>query len=490
MERIYTYKTEPFKHQREVFEATRDMKSYALFWEQGTGKTKTLIDTATWQYEGGTINMVLVVAPKSVHRQWIDEELPKHMPDRVLKRAVRLAYYSEKAGTAYFQRELDNLRRAGEDTLVILAVPYSSLITKKFEELVHPMLKKRKVMLILDESHAIQTPSAARTRAVMRLKPETKRIATGTPLGNGPFGAFTQFKFLAREFWAERDLRSFGAFKSYFGDLYQHPDGYEIVRGYRRLDELADMIQPLSSRVTKEECLDLPPKLYSKLPYSMNRQQVLLYRQLRKECVAQLASGTTITADNILTMRLRLYQIACGYVPTGDSQEPYELITPKKDSRGGGNPRLDAGVAHAEQFSRQGIIWCRFQHDITQIVDALGEHQAARFDGFVDDEVAERNKQRFVKGDAKYLVSNPMKGSAGLNLQMAKHVLYYSNWESLTLRLQSEDRAHRAGMDEVPVDITDVVCEDSGVDVGIVENLRKKRDIASLVLGDDPTEWI
>jgi hypothetical protein len=40
----YVFKTEPFKHQKRVFERSKDLRHYALFLEMGTGKTKVTVD--------------------------------------------------------------------------------------------------------------------------------------------------------------------------------------------------------------------------------------------------------------------------------------------------------------------------------------------------------------------------------------------------------------------------------------------------------------
>ena len=42
----YLYKTKPWDHQDREFMKSRDLFAYAFFWEQGTGKTKTALDTA------------------------------------------------------------------------------------------------------------------------------------------------------------------------------------------------------------------------------------------------------------------------------------------------------------------------------------------------------------------------------------------------------------------------------------------------------------
>jgi len=49
----YDFKTKPFDHQRKAFYMSRDKKAFALLMEQGTGKTKVIIDTAAYLYAKG-----------------------------------------------------------------------------------------------------------------------------------------------------------------------------------------------------------------------------------------------------------------------------------------------------------------------------------------------------------------------------------------------------------------------------------------------------
>lgn len=67
----YGFKTQPFSHQREAYNRTRDERAFAVYWEQGCGKSKLAIDTAAHQF-GRTrdaIGAMLVLAPGGVHRK-------------------------------------------------------------------------------------------------------------------------------------------------------------------------------------------------------------------------------------------------------------------------------------------------------------------------------------------------------------------------------------------------------------------------------------
>ena len=127
----YQYRTEPFEHQRRFFEETRDLEFYGAFWEMGTGKTKVVIDTASWLWLTGKIDGVLVMAPSGVHTQWVDDEIPKHAPLQVLDSLDRFVWFTSKAGNKGFQETWTKfLKRPKPAGLSVLTMTYDSLMTE------------------------------------------------------------------------------------------------------------------------------------------------------------------------------------------------------------------------------------------------------------------------------------------------------------------------------------------------------------------------
>ena len=79
----FKFKTKPYQHQYNVFMKSRDKESYALFMEQGTGKSKVILDNIAYLFRAGKIDSVIIAAPKGVYRNWINQEYEIHMPDDV-----------------------------------------------------------------------------------------------------------------------------------------------------------------------------------------------------------------------------------------------------------------------------------------------------------------------------------------------------------------------------------------------------------------------
>ena len=96
----YTFKTEPFDHQRKALTDSWAAEYYALFMEMGTGKSKVAIDTIGILHMMDKINAALIVAPKGVYDNWVKGEIPSHLPDehRAAGHAVDAVSYQEVSG--------------------------------------------------------------------------------------------------------------------------------------------------------------------------------------------------------------------------------------------------------------------------------------------------------------------------------------------------------------------------------------------------------
>jgi SNF2 family DNA or RNA helicase len=495
----YVPKTRPFDHQREELEAHWGDDVRALFWEMGTGKSKLVIDTAAMLHAEDKVDALLVVAPNGVHRNWIDNELPAHLPDRIPVRA--LFWESKRAGT---KRHAEAFRELVlHEGLAVLTMSYDAVITPRGNKAAMDFLIKRTGLLVLDESTRIKTPGAARTKRILTLGKYApfRRILTGTPVTNGPFDVYSQIRFLEPSFWRERHLDTFATFKSYFAVIesrenHQQRRMYDHVVAYRRLDQLQEMLKGISTRVTKDDVLNLPPKLYGERLFEPTPEQARIYEQLRDEYIVWLDSGEPVTADMAITRLLRLQQILCGYLPSDDFQDPEPAGrgpwgTSPCDLKEG-NPRLGALMEVIEEMpaQRKGIIWARFRRDIDIIMDALTQsgERAVRYDGKVESDARAEAIRHFQEGDARFFVANPAAGGTGLTLTAATTVIYYSNDFNLENRLQSEDRAHRIGQ-EHPVQYIDIVAPGT-VDRHIVRALRTKMNVASQITGDQLREWL
>lgn len=259
----------------------------------------------------------------------------------------------------------------------------------------------------------------------------------------------------------------------------------KVIVGYRDLDALKSMISSASSRLTKEDAgLNLPPKLYNRIPFELTPEQRRAYDTLRTQYMLELDSGALVTAAIAMVRILRLQQIACGYLPNPDDPdgEPVMLV-------GDDDPRMEHFLEILEDTPGKAIVWGRFTLDIDRIMRKLGK-KAVRYDGEVTSPKERAHAIDSFRGtDAvRYFVAKPSAIGMGVTLVEANTTIYYSNSFSLPDRQQSEDRNHRIGQHH-PVLYFDLVAERT-VDERILKSLQSKADVAAQVTGDRFREWL
>ncbi len=495
----YKYKTKPLEHQAKLFEETRDMEYFACFWEQGTGKTKPALDTAAYLFETGKIDCLYVVSPGCVTHNWTVKELAKHMPDRVQRQVKAFAYSSPKAGTKRHAKEAQEV--IDHKGFSIVAQSYDGFRTKKGLKFARKLLETRRCLYILDESARIKTPSSKRAISVIasgKYAPY-RRILTGTPVANGPLDVYSQMRFLEPNFWKPHGLDSFTAFKNYFAvwktQELDKNGSFPILLEYQNLEELHDILSASSSRVTKDQVLDLPPKIYTRVYFDMSSKQSKLYKELKRDYITSLDSGEVVAAELGIVRMLRLQQITCGYVAT-TSVEPhpddpdFDVVVEQVTDIDQSNTRLKTLIDVISDIPDKVIIWARFTRDVDLICDYLGD-RAVRYDGKVNTEDRLKAIESFEEGmhkNAQFFVAKASSAGEGITLVQAKTVIYYNNTFKLNDREQSEDRAHRFGQDRSVLYID--ISARGTIDDHLIDSLRSKKNIARIITGDAVKEWL
>ena len=461
-----------------ALEKSWNRENYAYFMEMGTGKTKVLIDNAAMLYDKGKIDGLLIVAPKGVVGTWYNNELPSHLPNHIEN--VTVLWQSNI--TKKQQEKLETLYEIGT-ALHILIMNVEAFSTTKGLNFANKFLSCHRTMMAIDESTTIKTPTAKRTKNILKLASFSRyrRIMTGSPVTKNPLDLYTQCDFLSP--WL-LDFTSYYAFRNRYAEmktLHMHGRQIQIVNGFKNLGELSDKLKDFSYRVLKEDCLDLPDKIFIKRQISLSKEQRNLYEQMKKEAIAIL-KGKQSTTVNTLTQLMRLQQITCGHFTADDgATQPIP------------NNRITELMDVLEETEGKAIIWAHYQYDITAIIQAVvkkyGPGSIVDYYGLTPQEERQPNIKRF-QDDPKcrFIVGTPATGGYGITLTAANTVIYYSNGYDLEKRLQSEDRAHRIGQKK-SVTYVDLMADDT-VDEKIVQALRKKINIASEVLGEELRSWI
>mgnify|MGYP003145850504 FL=1 len=470
----YRFKTTPFQHQLDALSASWNKEVWALFMEMGTGKTKVCIDNIAILFDKGKINAALIIVPNGIKRNWRNE-LKIHLSDHI---NYRVAIWSASPKKEE-KTEIEQLSVITDD-LTVFIMNIEALSTKRGYEFASKFLLKNQTLVCVDESTTIKNHSAQRTKNILKLSQHAKyrRIMTGSPVTKSPLDLFSQVQFL--DPWL-LDQQSYYSFRARYAVVVQRSVGthsFQHIVKYQRLDELQEKIKNFSTRVLKNDCLDLPEKVYTKRSVSLTSEQVKAYTEMKKVAITFFEENV-MTAASVLTQMIRLHQIICGHVKTDDG----EIKSIKSN-------RIKELLEVLEETDGKVIIWAVYRYDIQQIEKTLGEkygkESVATYYGDTKDNIRQSVVDRFMDPDdpLRFFVGNPKTGGYGLTLTSSHTVVYYSNDYSLEVRLQSEDRAHRIGQTN-KVTYVDLIT-DHTIDEKIVKALNNKIDLASQVMGEDP----
>ena len=473
----YKFKTKPFKHQSKAFNESWSAKYYALFMEMGTGKSKVAIDTMGALFTEGEIDAALIISPKGVYDNWVQGEVPTHLSDNITTNIVRW----QPSSAQWFQKQMKTLVYEKFDGLKIFVMNTEALSTPRGANASQTFLEHNpKNIVIVDESTSIKNRSANRTKNIMELKGLSKyrRILTGSPVTRSPMDLFSQCMFLSV---SALNFKSFFAFQNRYAVVQKRvmgPRSFNEVVGYRRLDELNGKLDDFSNRVLKQDCLDLPDKMYTRRLVPLSEEQKKSYTQMKRLALTKLDNGELATTQSVLTQIMRLQQICCGHIQDDEGN----LVTFP-------NGRQKELLDICEEVQVKAIIWATYTYDIQQIAQSLrdrfGPDAVATYYGATPQEERQELVQRFQDKESslRFFVGQPRTGGYGITLTAATTVIYYSNSYDLEIRLQSEDRAHRIGQTN-KVTYVDLVSPET-IDEKILQALQEKINLAQTVLGEE-----
>lgn len=466
----FPFKTQPRDHQRRAFVWARDRKFFGFFMEMGTGKTKTTIDVAAYKYATGEIDAVLLIAPNGVHSQWHEREVPKHMPD-----FVQLVQHCHRAGKkpppAIFEPT---------SKLRILYINVEALSHASGVELATRfMLSCRAVFVPVDESTTIKATGSARGKAVRKLgrMAECRAILSGAPITRSVEDMYGQMKFLSDDIFG---FSSEYTFKNRYCDMVPAyrgaPRGVTKVVGTKNMEEFIAKVDAHSFRVRKDECLDLPPKVYLEREIEFTSEQKRIYKEIARDCCTELR-GNFIDVGSAVAKIMRLQQILGGHLPDEDGN--VHLVPTN---------RLGDLAQWCEQVAGKGIIWARFTFDIQQICEMLRAkgYTFARYDGPSKATRADEEAEFLDGSGRQFMVANQQAAARGKNWQVANDTGFYSNSFDADHRWQAEDRSHRDGLVGTAT-ITDWFVPGT-IDRVIWRSLTGKKNVADSVL-DDKEMW-
>lgn len=548
------FKTKPYDHQLTAFERFKDRDYFALFADMGTGKTKMCIDIAAHKFETGQINAMLVIAPNHVHSQWLNDELPKHCS--INYRAFN--WNSGLIGRKTYRRWLvDFIAFNNPNILKVFAVNVEAFQSDTVIPFVADFVKLHKPFIVVDEATRIKHNTAKRTKVVHKLSKYGQRaILTGTPTAKSPFDLWSMMEFLKTDYFKCNyfifqhrygilmkgvnsvsgaryntliDEKGFAIIASKITKMKESrggllmPDDYETIASicgtseknvrfieqnptftkFKRLDELRDFMKNDVFSIRKQDCLDLPDKVYEKLYVDMTQEQKRIYKTLKQELMAEY-QGKEVTVANKVALTTRLMQVVGGFFPYIEVKQQFkdnvwqDKLVSAGELIGATNAKLEAIRADLDEVdfdTTKVIIWAHFVSELKYIYAELKKtyNCCLYYGGTID---SERKKiiNDFKQGKYDIFIGNAATAGFGLNLQNATLQYYFSNTFNTEERLQAEDRSHRIGVKSTCV-YKDVIVKGT-LDEKIYLNISMGRDMndyfkamsVETLLNDDESE--
>ena len=418
-----------------------------------TGKTRAIIDGYEVKKKAGKVKHCLVVCPVSMLEKWVDE----------VKK-----WSGNDSATALLGSKANKLELLDYDWEWIVT-NYETLpgIKKELFKLIDDNW-----MIVLDEFTKIKNPTATRTRTCVELGKLSKHkyILSGTPITQHAYDLFAPFLFLDCG-------ETFGLNYENFVTKYFWSSGYKKIAMRGSLEKISAKMYNNSTRFRKAECIDIPDKLYDTRILELPKRNKEKYSEMVQWAITQIEGSGKVTAPVILTQLLRLSQITSGFV----KDEIGQTIDFKEQ------PKLNALQDIIESCNGSKMItWVRFKHDVDKIAELCDKMNIKCFKLYSDTPQSERTqgiKDFQTDKETKMLIGTAGTGGHGIDLTAASIVVYYSNSYSLEQRLQSEDRAHRAGQKN-QVTYIDLLCKNT-IDLAIYKILRGKKNIADIVTRDN-----
>ena len=499
------YRTEPWSHQAAAYHRSAGLKANCLNMAMGTGKSKVALDLAASRYAAGQIQKLVVVAPVNLKENW-RKQVELHDAHQC-EAGRNLMLFDDRTD----EDERETLRWLHEPGYGIALCGLESLSTDKYGGRAYraalKLVRNRKCMLVVDECHKIKGGHANRTINVKSLAQWTpfKNIMTGTNIVHNlgdlfhPYGALDP-KIIGYQrevdFWNKHIIT----------EPIPHSSRKRVVM-YVNIEQIAARIAPYTVQCTKEQALDLPPKVEKTCTAYLTERQWESYRAAKDEILALCDKDGDFNEYKILRLFTVLQQIVSGYtvdikrewagpkyvtvpVPSGGALRrlnPDPAANVYTEERivtelcaGRENPKVAAMLDIIEASSdEQFVIWCKYRKEIEDVVAAVvadyGADQVCQLHGGIKQKDRDTEKARFMSG-ARFFVSLPQAGGEGLNgLECSHNAIYYSNSFKYGERVQSEDRQHRPGQQN-KVTYTDI-WTDTGIDRIIQQCLAKKESL-------------
>lgn len=233
-------------HQEEALNKTEQFNRCAYYLDMGLGKT--FVGAEKMYLLNNSVN--LVICQKSKIDDWVQHFKDYYPSDRVMN-------LTKKSEAINFRTLVDTKELYKMDIQIVGVINYETAFRRDW------LLKLQGFTLMLDESSLITNETAKRSKFILKMKPESVILLSGTP---------TAGKY--ERLWSQVQLLGWNITKKAFYNSYvvtewvENGDGFkrEVITGYKHTEHLKKKLASYGCIFMKtSEVLELPEQTEQKI---------------------------------------------------------------------------------------------------------------------------------------------------------------------------------------------------------------------------------
>lgn len=443
----------PHSYQKGAVKWLLENPESGLLLDPGLGKTACVYAAAKLLKRAKLLKGVLVVAPRRIVREVWPVEREKWSDFAEL--SVGILHGDHKDDVLREQHDFYVLTPEGLEWL---------LVSKLGKPSPWSILRLKVDTLVVDESSSFKNNSQ-RFKRIRTILPKFRRrwILTGSLAPNGYMDVFRQV-YIA-------DMgKLLGYAITRFRQEYFTPGGYGGYEWFiteRGKTEIQAKLKRKFLRLEAEDFLTLPKLINVSIHVELPPEARRVYDRLESAYFA-MVDDSSVTAVNAGAALVKCRQVAAGGVYQDDELDERRVAHLH-------NAKTDALVSLVDELNGQPLLVAySFQHDVTRIQKALGDHIPV-LGGGTTDRHARLIIEAWNAGRFPVMLAHPKTAGHGLNLQESDcaHVAWYSmdyNYEQYDQFIR---RVRRQGNRSVQVMAYHILAKDT-VDEAIMLALASK----------------
>ncbi len=451
-------KEEKFKRELKSFQKRNVQKLCAFnaganFSVPGAGKTSDAL--AFYAFKKEKNSRLLIVSPINAYLSWEDEII---------------SCLGEENELIKLRGSLDEIKKALESENSLFWINYDALRNFSKLDAIKNFLIKKKVTLILDESHRAKGEQISRCISKIAVFPQNKLILTGTPMPQAAEDLDSQFSFLYP--------------KHKIGLAEQFIDAFKPF--YVRTNDKDLGLKPLVEKIVPISLYEAHQEFYNKyidqdLKEGLSLQKIMQAKDIKSAYMRYLRF-----MSNPMSISDFLFDI--------DSELASKIQKEGIPGAEGDGAKIDALITRAKELIYEGkkvLIWSSFVSNVEKIALRLSHFGSEFIHGgvksetsidnpFSDDWTEEEQDTRETKikrfkenDDCMVLVANPAAAAESMSLHtVCDHALYLDRDYNAGRYLQSQKRIHRLTEGEDNIKTIEIFLADVRASIDALINMR------------------